>query len=336
MNWRFPTALAATILVALITSACGREKSASAPGDVSVTQKDGTASKLKPVKIVIDWQPSAEYYGFFFAKSTGRYAAAGYDVELAYGKGAPAVAAEVGTGSASLGTTTSDNLVRWVAKGGSFSKARALLAFNPAVVVSLSSSNIKSIGDLKGRRLGTNPESSVYTQFLKAAQSSTVEGFGAKEDPTIGWSGISQLRSKSVDAILAYTTNVVVDLDLSGEKVNELFLGDYGIKSYGLVLVATGKEYLSKAGLDDDDVKKIFDITSQAYDEGYKESNIPLVSGFLRAADPGIAMPKVVKAIEKIGDLNSRIHYPLGALDEWVEGPDVSRAAREKALQLFR
>jgi ABC-type nitrate/sulfonate/bicarbonate transport system substrate-binding protein len=313
------------VLIAL-AAGCGREQPVSTPA----------ATQLKAVKIVIDWQPSAEYYGFFFAKSTGRYAAAGYDVEIVYGKGAPAVAAEVGTGSAMIGTTTSDNLTRWVAKGGSFSGARALITYNPAVVVSLARSNIRQVGELKGKTLGTNPESSVYSQFLRAVQQPSVQAFGIKEDPTISWSGVAQLQNRQVDAILAYTTNVVIDLMLAGEQVNEIFLGDYGVKSYGLVLIATGQEYLAKGGLKDADIRQIFDVTAKAYADASEAQHMETTIAAIRAADSQLKASKLAAAIAKIRDLNSRVHYPLGAVDEWVEGDGVLRGAREKALALYR
>lgn len=319
------------LITSMLLAACEKQRTTPVPA----TGQQSTAN-LKKVKFVIDWQPSAEYYGIFFAKEQGRFAAAGFDVDVVYGKGAPAVAAEIGAGQAAIGTTTSDNLVRSVARGGSFSFARPLISFNPAVVISLDSANIKAVEDLRGKTLGTNPESSVYSQFLKSVGRPSVEAMGAKEDPTMGYGGIPQLRGKRVDAILGYTTNIVIDLQLSGETINEIFLGDRGVQSYGVVLVATGKEHLTRANLTEQDIASIGDVVAKAYVDGSSSENIDLSVAALKKAEPQLDAKKLQLAIQRIRDLNSKIHYPLGAVDQWVEGADVSRSMREKALSLYK
>lgn len=295
----------------------------------------GTAKKT--VQILLDWQPSAEYYGFFYAQDAGLYSSSGYEVKIAYASGASAVATEVGTGAAVLGTTTSDNLLRQAAKAGAFSGARVLLGYNPSVVVSLRSTGIDSLDALKGKRLGTNPAASVYSQFLTALHRSSVEAAGIKEDPTIQWSGLPQLRSRTVDAILGYTTNIAVDLELVGEDIREVFLADHGINSYGLVLIATGEAGLKNAGLSTEDVKRLFDLTSQGYRDGAASTNVEKTINALRKADPGLSMEKISKAIEKINRLNSTVNYPLGTIDAWVEKRgEVSLSQRETVLKLYR
>lgn len=318
-------------LLALGMLGCGKSNTG-----LEVEKKQEKSQEAKRVTIVIDWQPTAEYYGFFYAKSKGLYADAGYDVQIVYGKGAPSVAAEVASGAALIGTTTSDNITRWISKGAKFSAARAICTYNPAVVISLQSSGLNDLASLKGRRLGTNPESAVYAQLLLALSTNDLSTAGILEDPTIGWSGVPQLKSKDVDAILGYTTNAAVDLAQAGIPTNEVYLGDYGIQSYGLVLVAASKERLASARLNDSDIDAIFAATSNGYKEGALDSNIAFTVNALRDADPSLDQRKLRAAIQKISYLNSRIRYPLGSLDTWLESDGVSAMSRQSALDLYR
>lgn len=301
-------------------------------GCQKASDKD-VSPKVKQFDVTIDWVPSPEYYGFFYAKEKGFYRDAGLNVKINYGSGAPAVANELAAGAIYAGSTTSDNVLRQVARGADFSQAIPLLTYNPCVIASLAKSPIIKLGDLRGKVLGTNKQASVYQQLLYLIRTGKIDQNSFKEYP-IGYGGAAQLRSGEVNAILAYTTNVVIDLRKDNVDVSELFFSDEGIKTYGLVLVLASENQLSKAGLKGEDVKKFIAATKKGYNEGVKD--IPGSIDALRHAEPSLDNKKLEIAIKRIGELNNKDASPIKDLDLWVEGQDISPATRDKTVTLYR
>ena len=298
------------------------------------------ASSSSPVrarsglKIKIDWQPSPEYYGLYYARDLGFYRDAGFDVEIVPGSGAPQAAAEIGSGRFVMGTTTSDNILRLMGRKAEFSRLVAVLKFNPSVVVSLKSSGIRHLRDLEGKRLGTNPSASYYTQLLYVLRKPSIAAAGIIEDASIGFGGIRQLRERSIDAMLAYTTNAVVDLQADGIEVEEIFLGREGAESYGVVLAVASANAIRQAGLTDADVDRIIAATLRGYRVGGQDINRSV--RILTREDPTIGLRKAELAIAKIGTLNSITAYAPERLDRWVEGVGVTEELRSAVLKLYR
>lgn len=289
-------------------------------------------SSLKPFSITIDWVPSPEYYGFFVAKEQNLYRDAGLDVEINYGSGAPVVANQVATGSIYAGTTTSDNLLNQVARGGAFSKAVPILLFNPSVIASPSSKPVSTLNDLLGTRLGVNKQSSVYQQLRYLLANNSMREGSFSEVP-IGWGGPAQLSSGQVDAILAYTTNAVVDLELAGNDISELFFSDYGVELYGLVLVFSNEDRLLASDVSNDDLNAFIEATKTGYKLG--GSNPSLAADALTAAEPTLSKEKIIAAVNKISHLNETKAAKFSRLDEWAASSDQMQTARNEALKLY-
>jgi len=184
-------------------------------------------AKTKSFTVTIDWVPSPEYYGFFYAKENGLYRNAGLEVDIKYGSGAPVVANQLAAGSIYAGTTTSDNVLRQIARGATFSQMIPILRFNPVVLAylpnpdfNLEASNLAAT--LTNKVIGTNKQSSVYAQLMHLVDKGVIKKDSFKEYP-IGYGGPLQLKQHLADVILAYTTNVVVDLEIEGLKPREVF-----------------------------------------------------------------------------------------------------------------
>jgi NitT/TauT family transport system substrate-binding protein len=291
------------------------------------------ASPGRHFKINIDWLPSAEYYGFFYAKSRNIYRGVGLDVEIVPGSGAPIVAKQLASGDIYAGTTTSDNVLREVARGAAFSRIVPVLCFNPCVIASLKSTRINQLSDLRGKTLGTNQQSSAYQQLMYFIEQGMIKKGSFKEYP-IGFGGAEQLKSGVVDAIIAYTTNTVVDLERQGVGVKEIYLGDQGVATYGLVLVLGSPKQMRDEGLSDSDVDHFVKATLQGYAEGLKDVNGAIAA--LHSVEPTLDEVKLRMAIEKIKNLNNRSKYPASSLDQWVRGTKINDFTRRKVLELYR
>ena len=294
--------------------------------------KTPSTAALTPFTVTIDWVPSPEYYGLFYAASHGIYKEAHLDVTIQNGSGAPVVAKQLGVGSIYAGTTTSDNLLRQLAAGVPFGSATPLLTFSPCVIASLASAPVKTLADLNGKRLGTNQQSSVYQQLQYLIGKGTVKKDSFSEYP-IGFGGAAQLKANEVDAILAYTTNAVVDLEKEHVPVNELYFGEQGIATYGLVLVVSDDARLAKAGLRHEVGRAFVRATLEGYRKG--AADIEGAARALTQVEPTLNEERTRLAIGKIVRLNQRVRQDLRALDEWVVDPTITSKTREDARALY-
>lgn len=289
---------------------------------------------VKKLSVTIDWVPSPEYYGFFYAKKHGLYRDAKLDVTINYGSGAPMVASQLAVNSILFGTTTSDNILRQVARGANFGRAIPLNRFNPASLVWVKPKDFSDIRNIAKHTIGTNQQSGVYTQFKFLLKKNKISSGAFAEFP-IGWGGAAQLRTGDIDAFLAYTTNAAVDAELMHDAgtVRELMFADQDIFTYGLVLVVASKEALEKQGYTTGIVEKFFQTTLEGYRRGGED--IPGAIAALKEVEPTLNSKKLEIAIRKIQKLNKLPPYPPDKVDAWVEGFNIDDAAREKTRNLY-
>jgi ABC-type nitrate/sulfonate/bicarbonate transport system substrate-binding protein len=288
----------------------------------------------KKFEVTIDWIPSPEYYGFFYAKHFHLYEQAGLDVTIRNGTGAPTVATQIALGNIYAGTTTSDNILRVLARGGELSRAVPLLAYNPSVIAVLPNSSIHKLADLQGKKVGVNKQSSPYQQLMWLIRKGKV-GDGHFTEIPIGYGGAVQLESRDVDAILAYTSNTVVNVEKDGIKPVEIHFGDdeNGVKLYGTVLALGSKADLAKAGLRDEDVASFVRVTLQGYQVG--ATDIDGAVNSLLEGQPTLDRHFLEIAIRKIAVLRQGPPYALQDLDAWVEGEGIDTQSRERARSLY-
>ncbi len=288
---------------------------------------------IKEIEITVDWMPTGEYYGIYYAQSSGIFKKYGYNVKIKNGTGAADVATQIGVGNICIGTSTSDNILRKYNKGLKYSALYRIFKFNPSSIVTLKSEKINSINDLYGKVLGTNIEASPYAQFMYLINEDkkiVLQKTSFEEYP-IGYGGAVQLLENKVDAFLAYTTNQAIQVSLKTNNSKELFLGDYGVYSYGLVLAFADKSVLEKKGLNKQDVENISKAVMEGYREGFK--NIDKSIEYLKKNAPTLDDKMVREAILKIGKLNSSVVYPHKEIDNWVKG--VSSEKRKEVLKLY-
>lgn len=208
--------------------------------------------------------------------------------------------------------------------------------YNPSSIISLKENNINSIDDLRGKTLGVNPSGNPYLQLKNLIENSRdvkIDMDDFNENPSIGWGGAELLLNHTVDAILAYTTNQALDVSLQDSTMNEVFLGDYGAYSYGLVLAFADETSLKKFALTKEDVGNIYDAIIEGYEKGY--ADIDKSIQFLKEEEPTLKDEKVRMGITKIGSLNNNILYPHSKIDEWLIDENITQDIRTEVLKLY-
>jgi len=234
-----------------------------------------------------------------------------------------------------IGTSTSDNILRRCAEGNEFSAIRKIFNFNPSSIVTLKGNSINKISDLYGKVVGVNIEASPYEQLMALIsddRSVPLEKGFFKEYP-IGFGGAAQLLNKNVDAFLAYTTNQAIDVSLKNNDTKEIFLGDLGIYSYGLVLAFANAKSLKQNGLTEHDVVMISEAVIKGYDKGL--TDIDNAVKYLKENDPLLDDKKVREGILKIGKLNKTVVYPHKQVDAWIKETRITDEIRNNILKLY-
>lgn len=285
------------------------------------------AQPTRTLDVTLDWLPSPEYYGFYYAAYTRLYEKVGVRVTFKNASGAPVVAAQLAAGSIRIGTSTSDALLRQAAQGASYQRLVPLILFNPVSLVSLPRKPVRAVADIRNATIGTNPQSSAYAQFEHLLRTTGLP-FGSFKEFPIGYGGSVQLLSGQVDAFLAYTTNQAIDIELQTAGFSEFLFEDQGIKNYGLVLAVAEK------GLKVD--PKLLDDFISATIQGYKlgGANVEDAAIALLRAEPTLNKDKTVAAIRKIVRLNERASETVPPdLDAWVNVSETSGSSVRKKLR---
>lgn len=189
------------------------------------------------IELLLDWKAQMEHAGFFVAKAKGFYAREGLTVEILEGSGAPTTAQLVGNGTYKLGVSSGSATVMARAKGIPVVSLAVINQYSPVVVYSLEKKNLTEPKDLIGKRIGVNIGGTKHREFqalLKKVgiEENQIEVMGMTE------SSPAPLLADKVDAMLGYTEDQPVTVELRGESVNRISLADHGIDLYSTNVVA--------------------------------------------------------------------------------------------------
>lgn len=279
--------------------------------------------KLKKVRLKIDWLPSAEYYGIFYAKYQKWFREAGIDMEIESSTGAPQVAAELAAGTLLVGTTSSGQVLQNITDDEiKYVRCVPLVKFNPTAIISLKRSPVNGLSELPGTKLGVNVSSVTYKQYTYIMDALGIDKGLVSEIP-IGWGGASFLLNGQVKSLLHYLTNVGVDLMIEvGKDQLEIIRLDKlqrnAIFTYGTVL-CFAKQPKSKDALSNREIDDITKIIERGYAEG--SQNIDLAVAAIKSAEPTLSSEKLRMAIELIVKLNNESTVTPAQVDTWMNMP---------------
>ncbi|MDN6783091.1 ABC transporter substrate-binding protein [Bifidobacterium mongoliense] len=227
---RYTRALAAGAVLLLALAGCG---SSSATGDAS---QDGKPS-YGTVGVQLSWLKNMQFAGMYVADKDGFYRDAGFDKVNLISGGSSATSAEAAVASGKALVGVSSPLITAPAivnEGAGFKTIGALYQVNPFAIVSAASKPIRSVSDLKGKKIGVSDSNTlVWKAFLKANKLSE------KDVTTVPFSDTSMLTTGQVDGYIGYTTTGAAALTASGFKATELLMADAGLPMVGETLIAS-------------------------------------------------------------------------------------------------
>lgn len=189
------------------------------------------------VQLILDWKAQMEHAGFFVALDKGFYLEEKLDVELLEGNGAPTTARVVGNGTYNLGVASGSATVMARVAGIPVVSLAVINQHTPVVVYSLAEKGINTPQDLIGKRIGVNIGGTKHREFQALLRKLDIS------ETSIELMGMSEaspapLLAGQVDAMLGYTEDQPVTIELRGQAVNRIALADYGIDIYSTNILA--------------------------------------------------------------------------------------------------
>ncbi len=205
-------------------------------------------SKEMRIELLLDWKAQMEHAGFFVAAEMGYYEREGIKVEILEGSGAPTTAQLVGNGTYKLGVSSGSATVIARNKGIPVVSLAVINQHSPVVVYSLARKDLTTPEQLVGKRIGVNIGGTKHREFQ-----ALLNKLGISEDDIqlIGMteSSPASLLADQVDAMLGYTEDQPVTVELRGERVNRIALSDHGIDLYSTNIIVNESFLREKSDL---------------------------------------------------------------------------------------
>jgi NitT/TauT family transport system substrate-binding protein len=198
-----------------------------------------TATAQTAVTFQLNWTAGGANAGFAAALGEGFYKAAGLDVTLVQGNGSGNTAQLVASGRAQLAYADAVAVSQMIAKSAPMKVVSTIYQSNPNEVSALTKSGIKSIGDLKGKKVGV-PAGSSQTTML----SLLLKANGLKESdmmminmPVAAM--VPSLLQGQVDAILGSMDAYQIQLEQQGATLDNYRFADYGVPTVSTSIFAS-------------------------------------------------------------------------------------------------
>ena len=196
------------------------------------------AQALTPVKFQLNWYAGGANAGFAAALQEGYYKNAGLDVTIIQGNGSANTAQLVANGRAEVAYADAVAVSQLIAKGAPMKIVATVYQSNPDEVEALTKANIKSVGDLKGKKLGVpagGSQSAMLPLFLEAnhIKSSEVELINMPSAAMV-----PALLQGSVDAILGSVDYFGIQLKSHGAEFDHYMFADHGVPTVSTSIFA--------------------------------------------------------------------------------------------------
>ena len=197
-----------------------------------------TATAQTALTFQLNWTAGGSNAGFAAALGEGFYKAAGLDVTIIQGNGSGNTAQLVASGRAQVAYADAVAVAQLIAKGAPMKVVSTIYQSNPNEVSALTKAGIKSIGDLKGKKVGVPAGSSQTTMmplFLKANNLKETD-MSMINMPVA--SMVPSLLQGQVDAILGSMDSYQIQLEQQGAALDNYRFADFGVPTVSTSIFA--------------------------------------------------------------------------------------------------
>lgn len=196
------------------------------------------ASAQTAVKFQLNWYAGGANAGFAAALQEGYYKKDGLDVTIIQGNGSANTAQLVANGRAEVAYADAVAVSQLIAKGAPMKIVATVYQSNPEEVEALTKANIKSVQDLKGKKIGVpagGSQSAMLPLFLEANHLKPSEVDLINMPPA---AMVPALLQGSVDAILGSVDYFGIQLKSHGAKFDHFMFADHGVPTVSTSIFA--------------------------------------------------------------------------------------------------
>ncbi|HVK21603.1 MAG TPA: ABC transporter substrate-binding protein [Actinokineospora sp.] len=257
--------LIAGVLAGMLLTAC-------APGGQPSTGESAPPppKDAEKVTLTLNWVPYGEHAPFYYGLKKGFYAEEGIALEIKPGSGSGNTIKAVAAGQTTFGWADTPPLLNSVAAGVPVKSAGVFLQKGPASIEFLEGANIKSIKDLKGKRVGGTPGDAMYATFPAVLAANGLQPTDVTVVNMDAANKIAQLTTGGVDAIMGFFHDQGPTIEAkTGKKVEYLLYADTGLNLLGTGIVVGNDTLTSKKEL----VAKFVRATQKSWAEAVKNAD---------------------------------------------------------------
>ncbi|WP_136587076.1 ABC transporter substrate-binding protein [Microbacterium hydrothermale] len=222
---------AGVLALALAVSGCA---SSAASSSSSGPASFGTAS------VALSWIKNYEFAGYYFAEDDGDYTDAGFDkVDLIAGGGNTNSWDLVLSGQAQVGLASDlTGITGAINDGAGLKIIGAQFVKNPVGFVSLAGNPIRTVADLKGKRIGVDAGGKLAVEAVLKANDLPADTVEFVSVPN----GVDPLMNGEVDALIGFLTNYPIAVKNAGGDVVTMSFADANYAQFGDAVVVSDKE----------------------------------------------------------------------------------------------
>jgi NitT/TauT family transport system substrate-binding protein len=185
---------------------------------------------LRPISFQSDWVFQGPNVGFLVAKEKGFFAAEGFDVTINQGKGSGNTAQIVGSKAAQFGFADGFVVGNSVSKGMKLKMVGCVYRRNPAAVMVLEDSDIKTPKDLEGKTVGIAAGSAQFQQFPAFMKGAKLDASKVRVVNVDGPGAGPALINGQVSAIGGFAQGYIPTIEFRGnKKVRTFWYADEGV-----------------------------------------------------------------------------------------------------------
>jgi NitT/TauT family transport system substrate-binding protein len=204
-------------------------------GALALAAFASAAGQGTPLTVQLDWKPTAQFAGLLAAKEQGYYAAEGLDVSIVPPDDAMQTVPFAAAHPNWIGVTEADVLMVEIAKGEHVKAFATMMQTTPFALITLKSSGLTTIKNLKGKRIGLYGDGQKAIDVLLKFNGMTRNDVTLVDIPYT----TDALVQGKVDAQQGYIVEEAVALEMAHHPVNVIPMSENGYVSYAELLFAS-------------------------------------------------------------------------------------------------
>ena len=199
------------------------------------------AAQTVAVPFQLNWMAGGANAGFAAAVVEGYYKDAGLDVTIIQGNGSGNTAQLVANGRAQLAYADAVAVSQLIAKGAPMKIVATVYQSNPNAVMSLKKTGIKSVADLRGKKVGVPSGSSQTTMLPLLLKSNNLKESDINMIDMPVASMVPALLQGQVDAVLGSIDAYQIQAEAQGAQLDVYRFADHGVPTVSTSIFASNQ-----------------------------------------------------------------------------------------------